>query len=128
MTPPFTGHCFCKAVTYRCDSEPIWQGHCHCESCRRVTASPFTSFFGIRDGTWSWTGLIPASFSSSPGTYRSFCPHCGTPMAYKSTRWSGETHFFAATLDQPWVYRPTGHSNYSERVPWIHLADGLPVR
>lgn len=128
MIPPFTGHCLCKAVTYRCEAEPIWQGHCHCASCRRATASPFTSFFGMRDGSWRWTGLRPTAFNSSPGVLRSFCPVCGTPMSYQSTRWPGETHFYAATLDDPWTYRPTGHSNYSERMPWIHLSDGLPVK
>ena len=72
MIPPFTGHCLCKAVTYRCDAQPLWQGHCHCESCRRATASPFTSFLGVRNGTWSWTGQQPASYNSSPGTWREF--------------------------------------------------------
>jgi hypothetical protein len=68
MTPPFTGHCLCGAVTYRCTKAPLWQGHCHCESCRRATASPFTSFFGVPNGTWTWTGKTPATYASSIGT------------------------------------------------------------
>ena len=126
MIPPFTGRCLCKAVTYCCEAAPLWQGHCHCESCRRATASPFTSFFGVRDGTWAWTGERPATYTSSPNTWRDFCPHCGTQMTYRSTRWPGETHFYAATLDDPLAYQPTGHSNYAEHLPWVHMADGLP--
>ncbi|MEZ5798979.1 MAG: GFA family protein [Paracoccaceae bacterium] len=126
MTPPFSGRCLCGAVTYRCTAAPLWQAHCHCESCRRATASAFTSYFGIRDGAWGWTGAPPATYASSPGTFRDFCPTCGTQMTYRSDRFPGETHFFAATLDQPQAYRPTVHVHTDEQLPWIHLADGLP--
>lgn len=128
MKVPFTGGCLCRAVTFRCDAEPLWQSHCHCESCRRATASPFTSFLGVRNGTWAWTGERPATYSSSPGVWRDFCPHCGTQMAYRSTRYPDEMHFYAATLDDPSAYQPTAHEHSAERLPWIHLSDGLPLR
>lgn len=126
MIPPITGRCLCAAVSYRCDAAPLWQSHCHCESCRRATASPFTSFFGIRDGSWRWTGAPPATYASSPGTWRDFCPRCGTQMTYRSTRFPGETHFYAATLDHPQDYRPTAHFHSDEQLHWVQLADGLP--
>jgi hypothetical protein len=126
MIAPFSGRCLCGAVTYRCTAEPLWQGHCHCESCRRATASPFTSFFGVRNGTWGWTGADPASFPSSPGTSRDFCPTCGTQMAYRNVRWPDETHFYAATLDNPTAFTPARHYHAAERLPWVHLADDLP--
>lgn len=121
-----SGRCLCGAVTYTFDGPPNWQAHCHCESCRRATASPFTSFFGIADGAWEWTGARPATYLSSPGTWRDFCPTCGTQMAYRSTRFPGECHFYAATLDRPEAYAPTLHVHTDERLPWLHLSDGLP--
>jgi hypothetical protein len=126
MTPPFTGRCLCGATTYRCTATHLWQSHCHCESCRRATASPFTSFFGIANGAWVWTGATPASYQSSPGTHRDFCPTCGTQMTYRSTRYPSETHFYAATLDDPTAYAPENHVHTNEQLPWIHLSDGLP--
>lgn len=128
MTPPFTGRCLCGAVTFRCTELPLWQAHCHCESCRRATASPFTSFFGVRNGTWDWTGAPPATYNSSPGVQRDFCPTCGTQMAFRSTRWPDETHFYAATLHDPTTYAPTRHHHAAERLPWLHLADDLPQK
>ena len=126
LTPPFTGRCLCGAVTYRCTEAPLWQGHCHCESCRRATASPFTSFLGVRNGTWDWTSGAPATYASSPGVQRDFCPTCGTPMAYSTTRWPDEKHFYAATLDDPTAFTPERHYHADERLPWVHLADGIP--
>lgn len=126
MTPPITGHCLCGAVGYSADAAPLWQAHCHCESCRRATSSGFTSFFAIADGHWRWTGAQPATFRSSPGVERQFCATCGSPMAYRSTAAQGETHFLAATLSAPETFAPTHHDFWSEHLPWIVLADGLP--
>lgn len=127
LDPPFSGRCLCGAVTYACDAAPLWQGHCHCESCRRATASGFTSFLGVADGHWRWTGDQPATYTSSPGVWRDFCPTCGTQMAYRTDRAPGECHFYAATLDDPTRFTPAHHDFLDERLPWVHLADGLPA-
>lgn len=126
LVPPITGRCLCGVLRYRIDSAPLWQAHCHCDSCRRATSSPFTSYFGIRDGTFTWEGEAPATYSSSPGTWRDFCPHCGSPMSYRSDKFPGETHFFAASLDDPTAYDPQVHVHTDELLPWVHLDDGLP--
>ncbi len=123
-----SGHCLCGAVRFAFDGAANWQAHCHCESCRRNCAAPFTSFLGVDHGKWRWTGTAPARYASSPGVTRHFCPTCGTPMAYESEVWPHEIHFYAATLDDPGAYEPTEHVNWNEHLPWLKLADGLPVR
>ena len=128
MTPPFTGRCLCGAVSFVCEAEPLWQAHCHCTSCRRATASAFTSFFGMAEDHWHWTGSTPATYRSSPGVQREFCPTCGTQMTYRSTAFPGECHFYAATLDDPAAFTPTVHVHSAERLPWVHLSDGLPQK
>lgn len=123
-----TGHCLCGAVSFAFDCEPNWQAHCHCESCRRNCSAPFTSYFGVDHGHWQWTGEPPAVYVSAPGVKRHFCAACGTPMAYQSDRWAHEMHFYAASLTSPLQFEPTLHVNWNERLAWLHLADGLPVR
>lgn len=120
-----TGHCLCGKIGYAFDGAPKWQGHCHCESCRRATGSGMASFLGVSDGAWRWTRETPAWFASSPGVRRYFCPTCGAPIAYASDRWAGEIHFHAGTLDDPAAFVPTAHFNAGERLPWMHLKDGL---
>ena len=112
MTPPIAGHCLCGRTAYRAEAAPLWQIHCHCESCRRATASGFTSFFAL--------------YRSSPGVERRFCAQCGTQMAYRTASAPGEIHFYAATLENPELYRPTAHDQGAERLPWVVLCDGLP--
>ncbi len=128
MALPITGHCLCGATRYHASAAALWSAHCHCQSCRRATASAFTSFFGIADGQWHWTGTAPATYQSSAGVWRDFCANCGTQMAYRSDKFPNETHFYAATLTDPTAYQPTEHVHSSEMLPWLHLADGLPRR
>lgn len=122
-----TGRCLCGAVRYAFDGAPEWQVHCHCESCRRATASPFTSFLGVARAGFRWTGAAPAAFASSPGVTRRFCPSCGTPMSYETEDRADQVDLYAATLDAPESYRPTAHVHWNEHLPWVRLADGLPV-
>lgn len=122
-----SGHCLCGAVRFSFEGAPNWQAHCHCESCRRATASPFTSFLGVSHATFRWTGTPPAERESSPGVRRSFCAACGTPMAYQSPTRPHEIDLYAAALDDPSSYAPTHHVHWNERLPWVKLADGLPV-
>lgn len=125
MTP--SGHCLCGAVRYKFDADAVlWRAHCHCESCRRACAAPFTTFFGVRDTAWRWSGTPPARYRSSAGVERLFCARCGTQMAYRSARWPGEIHGYAATLTDSSGFEPSAHVNWLERVPWVTLGDDLP--
>ena len=123
-----SGYCLCGAVSYCFEGAPNWQAHCHCESCRRNCSAPFTSYFGVDHGKWRWTGATPAIYVSTPGVRRHFCATCGTPMAFEGDKWSHEIHFYAVSLADPAAFRPTLHVNWNEHLPWVTLADGLPVR
>ena len=119
------GRCLCGAVRYAYTEPVNWRGHCHCESCRRNCSAPMTTFFGVDNGQWRWTGATPALYVSSPGVQRFFCGTCGTPMAYTHKQFPDETHFYAASLDDPADFVPERHFHYEERLPWLHLNDDL---
>ena len=97
--------------------DPNWVGHCHCESCRRATASPFTTWIGQENGSWKLHGDTPVSRESSPGNTRGFCGKCGSPMFFKSVRFPDEMHFYAALLDQPEDIEPRAHYHADEMLP-----------
>ena len=126
MNPSGRGRCLCGRVTYEWDGPPKWSGHCHCESCRRQTSSPMTSFLGVDEAVFRWTGEEPGLYVSSPGVRRRFCRHCGTPMAYEADRFPGEVHLYAASLEDPTSFQPGFHVFTGEQLPWLHLADDLP--
>lgn len=120
------GRCLCGQVTFVWEGAPLWVAHCHCESCRRATASPFTTFVGLPAAAVRFTGAAPRAYASSPGVIRRFCGACGSQVAFESARWPGEVHLYAALLDDPEAVTPQQHVNCAEQLSWIALADGLP--
>lgn len=121
-----TGRCLCGAVRYAAEGEPLWVAHCHCESCRRASGAPMVTWAGFRRGEVRWTAATPKAYASSQGVERRFCPECGTPLTYESTRWPDETHILAATLDDPDSVTPTRHVYWAEHLSWMAPGDSLP--
>lgn len=121
-----SGRCACGAVRWRAPGPVLWAGHCHCESCRRATSSPLTSFFGVSRTSVQWIGKMGEIWSSGRRVRRQFCADCGTQMTYQSETWPEETHLYATTLDNPAAFEPKAHFHYAERVPWLAVADDLP--
>ena len=121
-----TGRCLCGAVSWAYAGPENWRGHCHCASCRRNTASPITTFMGVPRAAFRFTGAEPATYHSSPGVRRRFCPRCGTPVAYEADRYPHEIHLYAAALDDAADFAPQFHVHHAERLPWLLLADDLP--
>jgi len=119
--PPFTGRCRCGSVSYLCEAAPIWQSHCHCESCRRATGGLFGSYVGALDGTWRWTGELPAVYQPGGAVERSFCLICGSPIAYRSAEFPGQIHFLAGSLTDVTAFAPAHQSFPEEAMEWLPL-------
>ena len=80
---------------------------------------------GYTPETVTWAGER-AFYRSSEIATRGFCPNCGSPLSFESTRWPGEVHLYAASLDDPSDYVPDLHCHHAEHLPWLHIADDLP--
>ena len=116
------GRCLCGAVTWSATGPVTRNLVCHCESCQRATSSPFTAFVGLPSDSVTWSGAI-THFESSPGTWRGFCPSCGSRLYFRSDRWPEEVHVHAATLADQSGYRPDAQVVLAERAPWLDHLD-----
>jgi hypothetical protein len=121
-----TGRCLCGAVRYRFSGAMLWQAHCHCESCRRNTSAPLTTFFAVPKQRFAFEGDEPGAYASSPGVLRRFCRSCGTPMSYEYSGKPDEIHLYAVSLDESGDVAPERHDFWNERVPWLSVTDDLP--
>jgi hypothetical protein len=120
------GRCLCGAVQFVARGAPRWVAHCHCDSCRRATSAPLTTYAGFAAEDVIWSGQSRARFNSSPGVERSFCARCGSPLSFAGARWPGEIHLFVASFAEPGALTPEIHVHAGEQLPWLHLGDGLP--
>ena len=120
------GHCLCNAIEYSFDGEPTWTLHCHCETCRRATSAPITTWCSVSRAAFRLLRGQPTYYASSPGARRAFCGRCGSPLFYESDSTPDEVHLLAGTLATPEAVRPLGHVFTIDQLPWFDSADPLP--
>jgi hypothetical protein len=100
--------------------------YCHCESCRRATSSPITTWISVPRSAFRFKQGAPRHFNSSTGVRRGFCATCGSPLTYEAERIPDEIHLYAAALADPSQVRPQRHVFVDEQLPWIETMDELP--
>jgi len=122
---PVTGRCLCGDIAYEYRGQPTRILHCHCESCRRHTSSPVSTFVCVPGESFRYTQGQPVAYNSSPGVTRTHCGRCGAPMTYTSDR-NTQIDIYLATLDDPAAIVPTYHAFTEEQLPWFEVADDLP--
>ena len=120
-----SGRCMCGSVTWTYTGGTTRNLVCYCTDCQRATSSPLTAFLGMLTTQLHWSGKIE-HYESSAGTYRGFCPACGTRLYFRSDRWLEETHVHAATLTNPNDYRPDAQVLMRSRAGWLDLLDAIP--
>ncbi|MGI9390210.1 MAG: GFA family protein [Boseongicola sp.] len=119
------GHCMCGAVRWSAPGPTTRNLVCHCTDCQRATSAPFTGFVGLEPETVIWSGEIN-HYESTHGTWRGFCPNCGSRLYFRSDKWPEETHIHAATLADDTVYSPTAEVVCRSRASWLNSLDGIP--
>ncbi len=124
--PITTGRCQCGDIRYKYAGAPDRVFHCHCDSCRRHVSSPVATFVCVFRDAFRFTLGTPQVYTSSPGVRRSFCPRCGSPIAYEADRIPNEIHLYHGTLTDQNAMRPTAHMHVSEQLAWFEVLDELP--
>lgn len=125
-THQHTGHCLCGRVGFAFHGTPFLQVICHCDSCRRASGAATVGFLGLANDQWHWTGEAPASFESSPGVNRYFCPICGSAIGFQGDAYPGQFYAHAAALSDPSYFTPTAHVHHDEILSWARPNDDLP--
>jgi len=120
------GHCFCGSVRYRAEGTPFHETNCHCSICRRISGAPFVAWCTLPVAGFRFVSGEPARFASSDHGTRTFCPRCGTPLTFQSSRFPGEVDITICSLDEPEAVAPKDHTRTSAKLSWVKLGDQLP--
>jgi hypothetical protein len=120
------GRCLCGDIRYEYRGAPVATLHCHCESCRRHTSCPITTFVCVATARLRYTRGTPVVYASSPGVRRTHCGRCGSPIAYESDRHPEQIDLYAGTLVDAAAAQPSCHVHVAEQLPWLETTDMLP--
>ncbi len=121
------GSCLCGAVVYAIDGLDGPVQHCHCRTCQKAQAAPFAPTARVLRQHFRWLQgeALLASYESSPGKQRCFCPRCGTHLVAMR---EGQPHVIlrVVTLDDAPDVSAAAHIWTSHDLPWLAYGDELP--
>ena len=120
MTLNITGHCLCGSVSFECSAEPIFQGSCHCDDCRRSSGSLYGSFVFVLVETVTISGQTHSyQHKSDRGSTmtKEFCPTCGSQMFSLNTHFPERRGIRVGIIDDASWFKPDAYLYTCRKLP-----------
>lgn len=126
-----TGHCYCGALKYAAEGDPVFKGQCHCRECQYVSGGMPVIVMAMPEGGFRWTQGEPRKFSRSdlaqPVT-REFCGNCGTQVTTRAPGMPGTVMIKVGTMDDPSQFGGPQMVIYTcDKQPYHQIPAGIPA-
>lgn len=125
-----TGGCYCGAVRYEAEGDPIMQAQCHCRECQYMTGGGPNYFMAFPEAGFKFIKGEPDSFTRTDlegAVTRLFCPECGTPIGTKAPGLPGAMIVKVGTLDDPSIFQPALAIFLSDKQNFHSVPEGIPA-
>lgn len=123
-----TGECLCGAVQIEIDIPARWAWHDHSGATRRAHGAAYATYVGCwrsRFRIIKGEAEITRFRHEATGTTRSFCAHCGTPLAYERPRSAQMVNVPRALFSGRTGREPRYHIAIQELQDWTYLGEPL---
>jgi hypothetical protein len=125
------GRCYCGALRYRAEGEPIFRGQCHCRECQYISGGHPNVVLGMPAGGFAYTRGQPKVFRRgdlpTPAA-REFCAECGTHILTRAAGVPGAVLIKVGTLDDPSLFGAPQMVIYTvDKQAFHHVPEGVPV-
>ncbi len=103
-----TGGCYCGAVRYEAEGDPIMKARCHCRECQYFTGGEGNDFIAMPVAGFRFTKGEPKSFTRPDlkgAATRQFCPECGTQLLTRSQALPHAVILKVGSLDDPKLFK-----------------------
>ena len=123
------GRCYCGALRYEVDGDPMFKGQCHCRECQYISGGSPNMLLAMPDAGFSYTKGAAKEFRRSdldnPVT-REFCADCGTHILSRAPGVPGAVILKVGTLDDPSAFGDPQMAIYTiDKQSFHHIPDGV---
>jgi hypothetical protein len=124
------GGCYCGALRYRAEGDPVFRGQCHCRECQYISGGNPNPFLAMPEAGFGYTKGVPKEFRRSdlekPIT-REFCAECGTHILSRSADMVETVILKVGTLDDPSLFGQPQMAIFTiDEQSFHHIPDGIP--
>ncbi|MGH7336110.1 MAG: GFA family protein [Myxococcota bacterium] len=124
------GGCYCGAVRYRAEGDPVFKAQCHCRECQYISGGAPNVVMGVPERGFAYTRGAGKAFSrkdlANPVT-REFCAECGTHLLTRAPS-MGAVMLKVGTLDDPSLFGGPQMITYTiEKQSFHHVPEGVPA-
>jgi hypothetical protein len=121
------GGCYCGAVRYVAEGDPMLKAQCHCRECQYISGGAPNLFMVMPPNGFKYTKGEPKRFARAdlekPVT-REFCAECGTHMVTRPQR--PIVVIKVGTLDDPTLFGGPQMAIYTcDKQPFHQIPEGL---
>ncbi len=125
------GGCYCGAVRFAIEGDPLFKGQCHCRECQYTSGGMPNAVMGFPESGFAYTSGTPKAFRrkdlESPVT-REFCGECGTPLLSRAPGMPGAVLLKVGALDDPSVFGAPQMVIYTcDKQPFHLVPEGIPT-
>ena len=126
-----TGGCYCGALRYEFDGQPMFQAQCHCRECQYISGGHPNVVIGAPEAAFKYVKGAPKGFSRTdidkPVT-REFCAECGTHILAKAAHMPGMLILKVGTFDDPKLFAgPQMAIFLKDKQSFHHVPGGIPT-
>jgi len=122
------GGCYCGAVRYVAEGDPMLKAQCHCRECQYLTGGAPNFFMAMPVAGFTYTKGAPKAFTRSdlerPVT-REFCSECGTHLATRAPGFPAAI-VKVGSMDDPSQFGGPQLAMYTmDKQAWHMIPEGL---
>jgi len=124
------GGCYCGALRYRAEGEPVFAGQCHCRECQYITGGNPNVIMAMPREGFRYTRGEPKQFTRSDlenAVTREFCGNCGTAIGTRAPGMPNAMILKVGTMDDPSVFKPQMAIFTVDKQHFHHVPEGLPA-
>ena len=120
------GSCSCGAVRLAAQADARRIVNCHCNMCRRMNGSAFSSYVVIPRKTLSVLGEEHiATYEIAPGARKHYCSRCGTPLFNLNSRYAGACMLYLGAIEPQPTGAPSLNVYCESMLDWVEQISSI---
>jgi hypothetical protein len=125
------GGCYCGALRYEANGDPLFKGQCHCRECQYISGGQSNVVMAMAEPGFAYSKGTAKQFRrkdlDDPVT-REFCGECGTHILSRSPRVPGAVLLKVGTFDDPSLFGGPQMVIFTiDKQSFHHVPEGVPA-